>query len=58
MNSETIEKTLLSDSYVKDIYGGIFSQDQVPKLQFGKAYVINTAPSTEGKNHFSIEFSF
>ena len=47
INSEIIEKTLLSDNYVKSIYGGIFSEDTVPELQFGKAIVVNTAPASE-----------
>ena len=49
MNSETIKNTLLSDKYIKDIFGGIFSEDQVPILQYGQAYVVNTAHSSEGK---------
>ena len=49
MNSDTIKNTLLSDKYIKDIFGGIFSENQVPRLDYGQVYVVNTAPSNEGK---------
>jgi len=52
MNTLQIEELLKSDPWTKKIFKGVFARDQLPKIIYPSAYIVNTQPIAEPGEHW------
>ena len=57
MNTTQIERILQRDPYCKKIFKGVCNRDQIKRVSYPSAYVINSDPSTRlGKHSIAVFF--
>lgn len=52
MNATEIEKALLQDKNVREVWVGIFAADMLPTKEYPGAYIANTKPSSHSGEHW------
>ena len=58
MNTIQIERILRRDPYCKKIFKGVYARDQIKRVSYPSAYVINSDPSTRcGKHWIALFFA-
>ena len=56
MNTAQIERILRRDPYCKKIFKGVYARDQIKRVSYPSAYIINSDPSTRPGRHWIAVF--
>ena len=56
MNTQQLELYMLSDPYIREVYGGVVAYDQLPILVVSRPriFIVNTEPISEPGDHWIV----